>query len=136
MVRTILVVDDERHVARVLTVALERAGYTVETARNGEEAVIKLVELKPDALLTDIMMPRMNGRELVAVVCNQFPDRPVPIVVMTSSLELEHRDWVKNYSDLHFIEKPVSPRRIIQILDKYFSATDIDEPGHESLRTV
>jgi len=43
---------------------------------------------------------------------------------------------VKNYSDLHFIEKPVSPRRIIQILDKYFSATDIDEPGHESLQTV
>jgi hypothetical protein len=55
---------------------------------------------------------------------------------MTSSLELEHRNWVNDYSNLHFIEKPVSPRRIIQILDKYFSATDIGEPGHESLQTV
>ena len=134
--RTILVVDDERHVARVLSVALERAGYAVETARNGEEAVCRLVELKPDALLTDIMMPRMSGRELVAVVRNHFPERLLPIVVMTSSLELEHRNWVNDYSNLHFIEKPVSPRRIIQILDRYFSAADIDDPGHESLQTV
>ena len=134
--RTILVVDDERHVARVLTVALERAGYTVETASNGEEAVCKLVELNPDALLTDIMMPRMDGRELVAMVRNHFPERQLPIVVMTSSLETEHRDWVKNYSNLRFIEKPVSPRKIIQILDKHFSATEIDEAGHESLQTI
>ena len=134
--RTILVVDDERHVARVLSVALERAGYTVETASNGEQAVSKLVELEPDALLTDIMMPRMNGRELVAVVRNHFPERQLPIVVMTSSLELEHRDWVNNYGNLHFIEKPVSPRRVIQILDKHFSGVETEEPGHESLRTV
>ena len=134
--RTILVVDDERHVARVLSVALERAGYTVETASNGEDAVSKLVELEPDALLTDIMMPRMSGRELVAVVRNHFPERLMPIVVMTSSLELEHRDWVNDYSNLHFIEKPVSPRRIIQILDKQFAASEIDEAGHESLQTV
>ena len=134
--RTILVVDDERHVARVLSVALERAGYAVETARNGKEAVCKLVELNPDALLTDIMMPRMNGRELVAVVRNHFPQRQVPIVVMTSSLELEHRDWVKEYGNLHFIEKPVSPRRVIHILDNHFSAKETEDPGHESLQTV
>lgn len=134
--RMILVVDDERHVARVLSVALERAGYAVEIANNGEEAVYKLVELEPDAVLTDIMMPRMNGRELVAVVRNHFPQRQVPIVVMTSSLELEHRDWVKNYSNLHFIEKPVSPRRIIHILDEYFSGIETEKPGHESLQTV
>ena len=136
MMRTILVVDDERHVARVLTVALERAGYAVETASNGEEAIYKLVELKPDAMLTDIMMPRMNGRELVTVVRNHFPECQVPIVVMTSSLELEHRDWVKDYSNLQFIEKPVSPRRIVQILDDCFSALDTDGSSHESLQTV
>ena len=134
--RTVLIVDDERHVARVLSVALERAGYTAETASNGEEAIAKLVELKPDALLTDIMMPRMNGRELVAVVRSKFPNCAVPIVVMTSSLEYEHRDWVDNYSNLHFVEKPVSPRKIIQILDKYYSLTETDDAGHESVQTV
>ena len=134
--RTVLVVDDERHVARVLSVALERAGYTVETANNGEEAIARLVELQPDALLTDIMMPRMNGRELVAVVRKQFPERRVPIVVMTSSLEYEHRDWVDNYNNLYFIEKPVSPRKIIQILDRHFSKIETDDAGHESVQTV
>jgi len=134
--RTILVVDDERHVARVLSVALERAGYAVETASNGEEAVYKLVEQKPDALLTDIMMPRMNGRELVAVVRKHFPQNQPPIVVMTSSLELEHRDWAKEYSNLYFIEKPVSPRRIIQILGEHFCGIETEEPDHESLQTV
>jgi CheY-like chemotaxis protein len=128
--RTILIVDDERHVARVLSVALERAGYAVETACNGQEAICKLVELKPDALLTDIMMPRMNGRELVTVVRSHFPEHKIPIVVMTSSLELEHRDWVKHYSSLHFIEKPVSPRKIIQVLDKYFAAIEADGAAH------
>ena len=134
--RTVLVVDDERHVARVLRVALERAGYTVEIASNGEEAIARLVAQKPDALLTDIVMPRMNGRELVAVVRKQFAERQLPIVVMTSSLEYEHRDWVDNYNNLHFIEKPVSPRRVVQILDKQFSVTDADDSGHESIQTV
>jgi len=87
-------------------------------------------------VLTDIMMPRMNGRELVAVVRNHFPQRQLPIVVMTSSLELEHRDWVRNYSNLHFIEKPVSPRRIIHILDEHFSGIETEKPDHESLQTV
>jgi CheY-like chemotaxis protein len=128
--RSILIVDDERHVARVLTVALERAGYAVETACNGQEAICKLVEMKPDALLTDIMMPRMSGRELVTVVRGHFPEREVPIVVMTSSLELEHRHWVKNYTNVYFIEKPVSPRKIIQVLDKHFAAIETDGPAH------
>jgi len=134
--RTILIVDDERHVARVLSVALERAGYAVATAYNGEQAISRLAELKPDALLTDIMMPRMNGRELVAVVRSQVPQGELPIVVMTSSLEIEHRDWVKDYGNLHFIEKPVSPRRIVQILDKHFSAIETDGADHGSLQTV
>ncbi|MGW8310197.1 MAG: response regulator [Thiogranum sp.] len=122
--RKILIVDDERHVSRVLQLALESAGYAVEVANNGEQALRRLLQAPPDALVTDIMMPRMTGRDLVDTVRHQLPHHKFPILVMTASLEHEHRKWTSDVRDLYFVEKPVSPRMLTKILAEHFAAAD------------
>ena len=126
--KKIFIVDDHPPVIRVMRLGLESAGYEVITAANGAECLAKLLEETPDFLVTDIDMPRMNGRELCEAIQNQFPDRHYPIVVLTSRTELEHRDWTSGIDNLRFMEKPVS----IQKLQKLIAETlDSEKPLRE-----
>ena len=97
-----------------MRLGLESAGYEVVTAANGAECLAKLLEVTPDFLVTDIDMPRMNGRELCEAIQQQFPDRSFPIVVLTSRTELEHRDWTADMDNLQFMEKPVSIQKLLR----------------------
>jgi two-component system alkaline phosphatase synthesis response regulator PhoP len=111
--KRVMIVDDHAPVIRVLKLGLEEAGYEVETAGNGSECLVKLCDAQPDFLVTDIDMPRMNGKELCLAIEKQFPDRVFPIVVLTSRTELEHRNWTADIENLSFMEKPVSIRRLV-----------------------
>jgi DNA-binding response OmpR family regulator len=115
-----MVVDDHAPVLRVLRLGIEAAGFEVDTASNGSECLVKLCDATPDFLVTDIDMPRMNGRELCLAIEEQFPDRTFPIVVLTSRTELEHRDWTRNIANLEFMEKPVSVRRLVSVIRRSF----------------
>lgn len=108
----ILVVDDESTVRRIMRVALSKAGYTVTLAENGEAALASIRAQAPDVLITDIEMPRMDGRALCAAINKEFPHREFPIFVVTSLTEREHREWSKQIPNLFFLEKPVSIRRL------------------------
>ena len=79
--KTILLVDDEPMVLRVMRGALERGGFQVDVAVDGEEAWAKIVESCPDVLVTDIEMPRLSGRELCQRIQQELSDREFPIFV-------------------------------------------------------
>ena len=115
--KRVLIVDDHMPVVRVMRIGLEQAGYEVDSAADGSECLLKLCDSFPDFLVTDIDMPRMNGKELCIAIEKQFPQRDFPIVVLTSRTELEHRDWTNNMEDLTFMEKPVSMRRLVAHID-------------------
>lgn len=118
---TILVVDDEPHVRRVVRLALEKAGYHVELAEHGADALHKLSATIPDALITDYNMPVMNGRQLVENLRSEFPERLFPVFVMTSLTGREGRDWTRTLKNVHFLEKPISPHRVIAQLAAQFA---------------
>lgn len=86
MARKILVADDDPSVSQTLKMALERNGYEVDTAANGEECLQKVLINKPDLLLLDIMMPRMDGFSfLVAIkelraLTGSAPQMPVMVI--------------------------------------------------------
>lgn len=122
--KKILIADDERHVLRVLSQSLERAGYEVDTVMNGEAALHKLREQHPDVLMTDVQMPRMTGEELCKQVQAEMPDRKFLIFVLTSRTEVEHREWSRAIDDLKFLEKPVSIRHLLSALEDYFAQLD------------
>jgi CheY-like chemotaxis protein len=108
----VLLVDDHPHVLRVLRLTLEKEGFEVATAANGEEGLFVAELRMPDAVVTDIQMPRMNGREFCAALDERFPLRAFPIFVMTSMTERSERAWSSAMHDVVFLEKPVSPREL------------------------
>ncbi|MDH3373487.1 MAG: response regulator [Gammaproteobacteria bacterium] len=122
--KRILIVDDQPPVIRVLRLGFEEAGYEVDSASNGSECLLKLCDLPPDFLVTDIDMPRMSGKELCLAIEKQFPDRSFPIVVLTSRTELEHREWTSAIKNLSFMEKPVSIRRLVSIVNSALNGAE------------
>jgi CheY-like chemotaxis protein len=126
--KRVFIVDDHAPVRRVLQLGLEDAGFEVEAYKDGAECLLKLCDDHPDCLVTDIDMPRMSGKELCRAIVDQFPDRAFPIVVLTSRTELEHRDWTRGIANLEFMEKPVSVRRLVSLLQCKLDG-DIAETG-------
>jgi CheY-like chemotaxis protein len=124
----ILIVDDEPHVTRVLRLQLERAGYVVGTALNGEAALAVMEQSPPDAVITDIHMPRMSGRELCERIDELFPGRRFPILLLTSRAEVEHREWSQRMQNAVFLEKPASISRILSELESYLSSRQPSKP--------
>ncbi len=118
--KRILIVDDEPHMTRVLKLYLERAGYAIETVQNGQIALDSILKGAPDAMVTDIQMPLMTGKQLCLALEEQYPQRTFPIFVMTSMTDREHREWTQKISNLEFLEKPLSMRALTRELDKHF----------------
>ena len=110
--RWILVVDDEPHATRLIQRRMESTGYRVEVAPDGLAALEKLEARRYDVLITDLRMPRLDGRELCERVRKCSLGEPL-IFVLTSSPEDEHREWTREFPNIEFMEKPVSLRRLV-----------------------
>lgn len=115
--KRILIVDDEPMILRILRVALEDQGYEVESAHNGEQALTLMQSFNPHAVITDIDMPRMNGRQLCTKLREKYPAETLPVFVVTAKTAVEHRDWSNLIDNLHFLEKPVSIRKLSSRLE-------------------
>src|SRR5213594_786809 len=103
---TIMVVDDSLTVRKVTGRLLERHGYLVVTARDGVEAMEKLLELVPDVMLVDIEMPRMDGFDLTRNVRADKRLARVPIIMITSRTADKHQNYAKEIGVSHFLGKP------------------------------
>ncbi len=128
MKKRIMLVDDELHALRVIRMSLENAGYEVTTYQNGLDAFEALAEEQPDALITDIQMPKMDGEALCKAITRDYPERSFRIYVLTSRTEIEHRIWSQAISDLEFLEKPISIKKLMERLDVQFK-NDADAAG-------
>ena len=126
---TILIADDEAHVIRVLKVTLEREGYTVHTAHNGEAALARIHEQQPDLLISDIQMPRLSGEQLCARIAVEFPARRFPIVIMTSMTFVNEAHWSRDYSNLVLLEKPISMHRLLPLLRDLLISAPVAQVG-------
>jgi len=119
--KVVLVVDDEPYVIRVVKLKLSKAGYEVITASNGLEALEKIKTLKPDVVISDVNMPKLNGRDLCFSAIPLKKEKEFLTIVITSSLEKEDRDWAEAMDKTVFIEKPFSPKKLMQIIGTYFN---------------
>ena len=83
--KRVLIVDDEPDLLEAWSFALEHVGYTVERAHNGKIALEALADQVPDLIITDLMMPGMNGEELCRIVRENPAWAAIPIVLHTSA---------------------------------------------------
>ncbi len=104
---TVLVVDDSLSQRRAMGQLLADAGFNVITAGDGIEAVNLLKQTKPDAVLTDLEMPRMNGIELTAHIRSQASIKHLPVIMITSRTTQKHRKMAEEAGINFYLVKPV-----------------------------
>ena len=114
--RTVLIVDDECATLEGLLAALESAGYRVLTAANGRHALERLEESKPDLVVSDFMMPLMDGAALVQAMRANPEYRDIPIIMMSAAPETALRKHVDGYQA--FLRKPF---RVSALLERIAS---------------
>jgi CheY-like chemotaxis protein len=113
-VRTVLVVEDEWAIADWLEVLLSEHAYNVVVAGNGREALDILHREIPDLVLTDFMMPFLDGAGLIAAMANDPRTRDIPVVLMTSLQESLVRERVKQYRA--YLRKPFREAELMRVL--------------------
>jgi CheY-like chemotaxis protein len=114
IVRTVLVVEDEWAIADWLDALLDDEGYRVLVASNGKRALEIMLDQKPDLILTDFMMPIMDGPALLRAIAADGAMAGVPIVVMSSLPEATVLERCDGYRA--FIRKPFREAELLQTL--------------------
>ena len=102
---TVLVVDDEPDIVDFLTTVLQDEGYSTAAATDGVEALARLDELRPSLIILDLMMPRMNGFEVLDALRQRGPSRPSVVVLSAKSTHQDILDALEKGAD-DFIPKP------------------------------
>ena len=132
--RKLLIVDDDPDMLVAMSAVLESHGYELVEARDGEEALAKLTQEKPDLMILDLLMPRMDGfavcRELKEPHrATQYPELPILILTSTREEAGRRRYELETGLDLNvddYVEKPVDPhillQRVERLLEKWAKA--------------
>lgn len=118
-VPTIMIVDDSLTVRKITGRLLEREGYRVITAKDGSDALEKLVETLPDVILSDIEMPRMDGFDLVRNIRADERTRDIPVIMITSRLAEKHRQYALKVGANHYLGKPFEEEELLGLLEGY-----------------
>ncbi len=112
----ILAVDDSRTMRDMIRLALEPAGFNVTTADDGEHGVEVLDGIEPDAIITDINMPKMDGFGFINAVRAQEKHRATPILVLTTEAAPELKMRARTAGATGWIVKPFDPSKLIKAL--------------------
>jgi CheY-like chemotaxis protein len=118
MTARILVCDDEPHITRAIALKLQRAGYEVLAATDGQAAWERAQEIRPQLLITDYQMPGWSGLDLVTRV-REIPHLvDMPVILLTAKgFELEgERERMAALGVEHLVTKPFSPRDLAQLV--------------------
>ena len=116
---TVLVVDDSLTVRKITSKLLAREGYQVELAKDGVEALERLVDKIPDVILSDIEMPRMDGFDLVRNIRADERLAKVPIIMITSRTAEKHRNYAMEIGANHYLGKPYDEAELLGLLARY-----------------
>ena len=124
--KTILIVDDLVTLRQPVRVMLERQGYSVEEASDGYEALQKIAESRPDLVLLDLMMPGMNGAEVLKHIEADARLQDTSVIVLTAVADT----WqMRKYIEMGAADYLLKPFTINTLLDRVRRALGEDEPG-------
>jgi len=122
MTKRILLCDDEIHILRAAEFKLKRAGFEVDIAGDGEEGWQRILEHKPDILVTDCQMPRLDGLGLIRRLREHPETREIPALMLTAKgFELSAEELAEQLNVLRVLAKPFSPRELLEIVSGVLS---------------
>lgn len=121
--RKVLVADDNRNNRMVLFNLLERLGFEVIEAENGQEAVTRAIEIKPDLVLMDLVMPVMTGFEATNEIRKKPDMQDVPIIAVSASAFESDKKESQKAGCKAFLPKPVDENKLYALLEKHLNLT-------------
>jgi two-component system, OmpR family, alkaline phosphatase synthesis response regulator PhoP len=129
----VLVVDDEPDVLLLCRVNLEFEGYDVIEANDGAEAMEKVRSERPDVILLDVMMPKMDGWQVLSALKSDEDLATIPVVMLTAKVQDQDqiRGWSGGVAD--YITKPFSPLSLSQVLENVLSGDPDEEERRRRL---
>lgn len=139
--KRILVVDDEPDVRDYLSTFLSDAGFNVETANDGFDALQKIEKRLPDLITLDLLMPRISGIKLMRKLRKNPDWKSIPVIIVTAHAndELGQKDLEGLYAEEvtpvpeHIIEKPITPSRLVNGIGKILNVqTDVEVAAERS----
>jgi chemosensory pili system protein ChpA (sensor histidine kinase/response regulator) len=113
---TVLLVDDSISVRKFVGQMLEKAGFRVATAVDGQDALQQLLDLTVDVVVTDLEMPRVNGYALIEDLRRRAATREVPVVVMTTRAGDKHVGLARRLGVRHYVTKPVDEQHFVRLV--------------------
>lgn len=133
MAYKVLVVDDEQTIVEFLKYKLTEGGYEVVTAGNGKEGLEKIAGENPDIILLDLMMPELNGFEVLKEIREKYKDKWRPVVILSSKNEFESvLDCYEMQADL-YLSKPVDSMAVLAGLKKITDLLALRDSMKENL---
>jgi len=129
----ILMVDDDKMLIDLYKERLELAGYQVEVSRDGEECLAKIHTVKPDLVLLDIMMPKVNGYEALASIKSDPATKDVPVIILSALMrDVNKSKAVESGADDYIIKSEAMPADVIgkieAVLKKYHKSVSSTPP--------
>src|SRR5207248_4930346 len=125
MADRVLVVDDEQSLRKVLAATLQREGYEVTVCGDGEEAISALERDGADVVVTDLVMPRMDGLTLLRKVVARHPD--VPVIVVTAHGRIQSAVEAMKAGAFDFLAKPFDHGELKAIISKAARQSDYNQ---------
>ena len=132
----ILAVDDEPGIAKLIKVNLQRAGYTVDVATNGAEAWEMVQNNAYDLVVSDVMMPKMDGFELLAEIRRNPTTTNLPVILLTAKSQNE--DVTQGYAtgtDM-YLTKPFSPPELLVWVERVIKGVNAEPVTNDGAYTL
>jgi len=123
--KRILAVDDRRNIVKLIQVNLEKAGYEVSCAYDGDEALRKVNISKPDLIVLDVMMPRKDGFQVLKELKENSETKDIPVIMLTAKAQDADifRGWQSGVDC--YLTKPFNPNELLAFVKRIFEQTAV-----------
>ncbi|NLY39989.1 MAG: response regulator [Firmicutes bacterium] len=119
MGKKVLLVEDEQNIILGVRTCLDAAGYEVAVVENGEDALNFIAKEKPDLILLDLLLPKVDGFEVLKALRGDAATRDIPVVVLTARVEEEDRQRALEAGANAYMTKPFRPQELWDVLKEY-----------------
>lgn len=121
MPRKILMIDDETDLIKVIHARLAGIGCDFISAENGIEGLVRAAKEKPDLILLDVMMPKMDGLDVLKKLKNGADTRSIPVIMLTAKDDIKSISASKELGAVDYIVKPFNQEGLVASVEKYLS---------------
>jgi twitching motility two-component system response regulator PilG len=116
--KTILIVEDDANLCELVKLRLEEHGFNVIDVPDGMQMFKKMRKVKPDLIILDVMLPKMDGYKLCGLLKNYDPYRDIPIIIFTALSGLESKKTAKEMGAEAYIAKPFDAKILINKINE------------------